>query len=250
MKYSISSIMNFNMYGIPHTGSDVCGYYGTEYGDELCARWIQLATFYPLARINYQTLSQKEQSGQEPFLLTGNWLNVARDSMHDRYQYLRFMYTCLYEVSIDGGSCFEPLFFEHSRDSNTYKNIEDTFLVGGALKISPILTKGVTEKFNSYFPSGKWVNLRDFSEICDGNGIFALKNRTTVNVHLRPGSLIPFQNNSDQLVKTTDSLLEKPITIIANRDISGVSTGSLFLDLGISADEMKENNFEHYKITV
>jgi alpha-glucosidase (family GH31 glycosyl hydrolase) len=44
--------MNMNMFGIPHTGADVCGTYGEEIDEELCLRWIQLATFYPLARHN------------------------------------------------------------------------------------------------------------------------------------------------------------------------------------------------------
>lgn len=39
LKYSISGIMNMNMFGIPHSGADVCGFYGTR-DDELCNRWI------------------------------------------------------------------------------------------------------------------------------------------------------------------------------------------------------------------
>jgi alpha-glucosidase len=54
MTSSISSIMNFNMFGIPVTGPDTCGYYGKSSNEteELCARWIQLASFYPFARLN------------------------------------------------------------------------------------------------------------------------------------------------------------------------------------------------------
>ena len=50
MKYSISQQMNFNMFGIPMTGPDVCGSLGniTDYG-QMCGRWIQLATFFPYA---------------------------------------------------------------------------------------------------------------------------------------------------------------------------------------------------------
>mmetsp|Transcript_21812 Transcript_21812/g.16163 ORF Transcript_21812/g.16163 Transcript_21812/m.16163 type:complete len:194 (+) Transcript_21812:1383-1964(+) len=50
MRYSIAGMMNFNMFGITHVGADVCGFFGELKDDEMCARWIQLATFYPLAR--------------------------------------------------------------------------------------------------------------------------------------------------------------------------------------------------------
>lgn len=52
MKYSVSQIMSMSMFGVPHSGADVCGFLGAGGDDELCARWIQLATFYPLARVN------------------------------------------------------------------------------------------------------------------------------------------------------------------------------------------------------
>lgn len=43
MKLTIAGIMNFNMFGIPMTGADVCGYYKSDLPEdeqmELCARW-------------------------------------------------------------------------------------------------------------------------------------------------------------------------------------------------------------------
>ena len=56
MQWSISGTMNFNMFGIPMVGPDTCGFYESDKvknvteQKELCARWIQLATFYPFAR--------------------------------------------------------------------------------------------------------------------------------------------------------------------------------------------------------
>lgn len=50
LKYSIGGIMHMNMFGIPQAGADVCGFFGEKKDDEMCARWVQLATFYPLAR--------------------------------------------------------------------------------------------------------------------------------------------------------------------------------------------------------
>jgi alpha-glucosidase (family GH31 glycosyl hydrolase) len=52
MKLSIAGIMNMNMFGIPHTGADVCGFFGEKKDEEMCLRWIQLATFYPVARFH------------------------------------------------------------------------------------------------------------------------------------------------------------------------------------------------------
>jgi alpha-glucosidase len=40
MDYSIAGIMNMNMFGVPHSGADVCGYFGEMRDDEMCGRWI------------------------------------------------------------------------------------------------------------------------------------------------------------------------------------------------------------------
>ena len=56
MNYSIAGVMNMNMFGIPMVGPDTCGFFKArtpeeeKTQDELCGRWMQLATFYPFAR--------------------------------------------------------------------------------------------------------------------------------------------------------------------------------------------------------
>lgn len=40
MRYSISGIMNMNMFGITHAGADVCGFFGEKLDNEMCLRWI------------------------------------------------------------------------------------------------------------------------------------------------------------------------------------------------------------------
>jgi len=120
---------------------------------------------------------------------------MATESLLDRYQYLRHMYTCLFEASSFGGSCIDPLFFYYPEDDNLFDNIEESFMVGGALKVSPILAPmDGAETFESYFPEGEWVNLADFSidSIPAGGNMATLTAMNTVNVHLRPGKMIPF----------------------------------------------------------
>lgn len=128
-------------------------------------------------------------------------------------------------------------------------------MFAGALKVSPIMNKtmqGATT-FKSYFPAdkGAWVNMADWNETIYGrDDLETLQIRDTVNVHLAPGALIPFQNNSDHSMLTTADVLAKPISLIANRDTNGQAGGSLFIDQGISEEEMNMRNYEYYNIQV
>ena len=166
LRYSVSGILSMNMFGVPHTGADVCGFFGKERDDELCARWVQLATFYPLARFHYD----KDSDMNEPYLVSEEpYKDMVHRAMHDRYQYLREMYTCMAELSFDKGfdksiemaTCWDPLFYHYPTDDKVYNTTDSSFLVHGAIKVTPILTSTPSATFDSYFPSGVWVDLQD-----------------------------------------------------------------------------------------
>lgn len=55
-------------------------------------------------------------------------------------------------------------------------------MVGGALKVSPVLASLPTadKTYTSYFPKGKWVSLRDFTVI-DNSAQGANVNLTAAN---------------------------------------------------------------------
>ena len=147
-------------------------------------------------------------------------------------------------------TCFDPLFYYFPEDDNVYKNYEEQFIVGGAIKVAPILTPGIADSYPVYFPHGTWVNLADYSEIITGPVTKNITTKLTVNAHLRPGSLIPFQDNSQKQYSRTSQLVEAPISIIANRDEHGKASGTLLLDKGISRDEINGNHHEYYSISL
>lgn len=107
------------------------------------------------------------------------------------------MYTCLYEVSSWGGSCIDPAFYYYPTDDNLYQDPSASFMVGGALLVTPVLTGGDPQTFTAYLPKGQWVNLASPTFSVNGNNqagstVTLNAQSKTVNVHLRPGSLIPW----------------------------------------------------------
>lgn len=66
----------------------------------------------------HQNLTWKDGPSEfsEPYLLEGKYREWARDSIRERYRFLRSLYTCLYEVSEKGGSCIDPLFYHYPED--------------------------------------------------------------------------------------------------------------------------------------
>jgi len=192
--------MNFNMFGIPFTGADVCGKYGAtgdaaSQQDEVCGRWYQLSTFYPFARTN----RDKNHGGTkvEPYDLEGDWAKMANASIWDRYKYTRFVYGCLFEASQSGQTCFDPLLFHYPTDNMTYTNIEHTFMVGDSILVAPVVEAlaSTTDKYEAYFPAGNWTDLDDYTTHEVKNGTTTNMNLTatvtTVNKFLRQGRLIP-----------------------------------------------------------
>jgi alpha-glucosidase (family GH31 glycosyl hydrolase) len=191
MNYSIAGVMNMNMFGIPHVGADICGFFGDARDDPLCAKWAQLGTYYPFARFHYDTNS----TNNEPYLMAEPYKSIVRRTMLDRYQHLRQLYTCLRDAQNQGGTCFDPLFYHFPNDTKLYNEIESSFLFVGSIKVTPNLQNSSEQSIPAYFPdaNGKWVSLVNLREALDGGQTHELDTTGySTPAHLMPGRVIAF----------------------------------------------------------
>lgn len=97
MQKSIPYILNFNMFGIPLAGADICGF-STNTTIELCARWQQLGSFYPFSR-NHADLHAIDH---DPASMGGVVLTATKNALRTRYRLLPYFYTLFYKAHTKG----------------------------------------------------------------------------------------------------------------------------------------------------
>jgi len=224
LKSSIVSIMDFNLFGIPMIGADICGFiYDTT--EELCARWIEVGAFYPFSR-DHNALGNAPQE----LYLWDSVTEAAKSALGMRYQMLPYMYTLFYQANSAGATVARALWMNFPTD-NTALTIDSQFMLGSAVLVSPVITQGATS-VDAYFPQGLWYSFQDRSLAIDASAASVMRTLdtplTSVNVHVAGGNIMPLQESA----MTTTAGRKTPFTLLTALCPGGKAYGSLFWDDG------------------
>lgn len=234
MRYSIVSILLFQMFGIPMTGSDICGFFG-EASEDLCLRWMQLGSFYPYSR-NHNDYDTKRD--QDPASWSPKTVQAMREVLLLRYSLLPYLYTLFYHSHTKGQPVARPMFFDFILDL-TARNINDQFLLGPALMIAPILEPNSTQRY-VYFPDGDWYDFKTFRKIDNQSGF---KNITVeipedeIGLFVKSATIIPCQIPGVTTFETRKNPYFLIVTLNSDKE---PSKGDLYLDDG-------ESNFDSFQ---
>ena len=240
MAYSIPGIFNFQIFGIPLIGADVCGFKSNT-TEELCCRWYQLGTLYPFTRNH----NSNDTISQEPWAFGPLLLHVSNTAIRNKYSLINYYYSIMFHISLEGGAAFKPTFFEYPNDYRLqFEHSQDNFMIGPALLVHPVLNQGVNS-VKAYFPVDVWYNWYT------GNRITTSFERTVIldapldgliNIHIKGGQIVP-RNDEYNTANTVQQLRTANLTLVISISAEGTANGFLVLDDGISVGTIESGNY-------
>ncbi|XP_033108978.1 maltase-glucoamylase, intestinal-like [Anneissia japonica] len=219
LRYSIIGLLEFNLFGIPYIGADICGFNGNA-DEELCQRWMQLGAFYTFSR-NHNGIGYQEQ---DPASYSDEMARVSREILLVRYTLLPYLYTLFHEAHTKGSTVIRPVMHEFITDPLTH-TVDTQFLWGPALLISPVVGQGATS-VEAYFPDSRWYDYYTVSMAA----METAHNAPIQNDHFNIG-LVHILNR------------QNPLGMIVALDDADEATGALFWDDGDSVDTYENGNY-------
>lgn len=237
--FSITGIYNFNMFGIPLVGADICGFLGNT-NEELCSRWMQLGTLYPFSR-NHNGIGQIDQY---PWSFGSTLLSTSMSSIRNKYSLIMYYNTGMFRLSLYGGMFFRPAYFDYPNDLNLLNNSTAHFMIGDGIIVHPCIWQGVTGT-TSYFPfdiwydfyTGQFINL-DF----DNSMWLNMTLPGPIPMHVKGGQIVPTLDNSNSVLDVL-ALRNSSITLVIALNGDLQSDGFAVFEDGQSANTISGNHY-------
>lgn len=151
LRLSISMTLNSGLSGAPMTGPDIGGFHGN-CSAELFTRWLQMACLLPYFRAH----TEHGTPDQEPWTYGQPYEVINRSTITLRYRLLPYLYSTVALCHEYGWPVVRPVFTAEP-DNPNIRGIDDSYLLGDALLVAPVLEEGAVRR-KVYLPAGLWYD--------------------------------------------------------------------------------------------
>jgi alpha-glucosidase (family GH31 glycosyl hydrolase) len=232
--------LQMGMQGMAYMHSDLGGFAGDYFDNELYIRWLQYGVFQPIYRPHAQ-----EDVASEPVYKDIVTKSKAKKQIELRYQMLPYNYTLAFENNQKGLPLMRALLFEEP-DNKALLNVSETYLWGNDFLVTPITKAGLTST-SVYFPkNNNWFDFYTDEKQVGGTTKNIAVEENHIPVFVRGGAFIP-------LIKTIQNTTSYSLT---NFDLhfyydekTPSSQGKLYNDNGQTPNAFVKGEYEILNFT-
>ncbi|WP_328945742.1 glycosyl hydrolase [Streptomyces sp. NBC_00250] len=192
LRASLSLVLGLGLCGVPYSGPDVGGFDGSP-TPELFLRWYQLGAWLPL----FRTHAAIGAGRREPWEFGPEVLEHARVALAERERLRPYFTTLARLARMTGAPYVRPLWWGAPED-RVLRDCEDAFLLGDALLVAPVLTRGADRRAVR-LPRGRWYDTAT-EQAYEGPGQVLLDAPLSrVPVLARAGAVLPVRGEDGGL---------------------------------------------------
>jgi oligosaccharide 4-alpha-D-glucosyltransferase len=227
--------LQMGMQGMGYMHSDLGGFAGDYFDNELYIRWLQYGVFNPIFRPHAH-----EDVAAEPVYKDIATKAKAKKQVELRYQLMPYNYTLAFENSQKGTPLMRPLFFDEPENKNL-SAVCETYLWGNDFLVTPITKPGVTST-SVYFPiHNNWFDFYSNEEQLAGTTSTIAVVEDHIPVFVRGGAFIPMIKTIQNTSKY--SLADFNLHYYFDAK-TAKSSGKLYNDDGTTANAFEKGAFE------
>ena len=214
LRRQIPAGLSFSMSGLPYWTTDIGGFfrpndqYTSDDYHELLIRWFEFGTFSPIFRVHgYRSETEMWKYGPDVE-------QELRKFDTLRYRLLPYIYSQAWDVTEKGGTIMRALPLEYPDDASV-REIQDQFLFGPSLLVSPVVDKGARERGLWLPAADNWVDFWTGQRHQGGERIKADAPISQIPIHVKEGSIVVL---GPAVQSTADSEDPLEIRIYPGRD--------------------------------
>ena len=228
--------LQMGMQGMAYMHSDLGGFAGDYFDNELYLRWLQYGVFNPIFRPHAQDDVASEVAYKD--IVTKA---KAKKLVELRYQMLPYNYTLAYENTTSGKPLMRPLFFEEP-ENEKLKTVSDTYFWGKDFLVKPI-TKAGEKSTEIYFPkSSNWFDFYTGKKYFGGTTSIVKVTEDYIPTFVRANVFYPMT----KVVQNTSLYSNSDLDLHFYFDSKTSSVREFYFDNGTTPNA--ENNDENHEI--